>query len=483
MPKALPDMVQNLFLPFLWRNKRKYSFHADAESDKFPRMRPDLYPYFERALKSRGISHFEVYGERLQSRHFEAKDGAIEADQEAVEEGLALRVFQDGRSSFAYSTDLSDGGLDYLCQSATASLPFIDSDPDLPLPTSPAATSDPDLKNFDKTLEGVSESRKRELALILESTAKAYDPKVKHVRSASYDEKILEVRLFNSAGLDRSFRRTRCQIGVMAVAEAGSDAEGAYEFDSSPFFETLDPRTVGEAASRLALSYLGATTPKSRRGPVLLDPLVAGEILEVLAGSFQGEAIAKQRSYLQGKLGQKIYSSLLNIRDEALLPGAAASAPFDGEGMDSRDLNLVEAGVVSAYLLDRLYGRKLGLTPNASLVRRGIMRPPYISYSNLRIPPGSATDEELFREVGSGLLVTEVFGMHAANPVTGDFSVGIQGFAIEGGEKRGCVKKLALAGNLHQMMADIRAVGSRFRSHGNVGAPTLVIQEMAIGGA
>lgn len=433
-------------------------------------------------MKSQGIADFEAYFERVESRRFEAKDGAIDSAQSAVEEGLALRVFKEGRLGFAYSTDLSDSGIDYLCASVAASLPWVDSEPDLPLPEAPAAV-DPELRNFDAGLAGVPEARKRDLSLALEAAAKGVDSRVKHVRAAAYDEKTLSVRLRNSAGLDRAFRRTRCRIGVMSVAEAEGAAESGYEFDSSPFFERLDPRRVGEAASRLALSYLGATTPGSRRTPVLLDPLVAGEFLEVLAGSFQGDAVFKRRSFLEGKLGQRLYSPWLHIRDAGLLPEGSASSPFDGEGQNSRDLPLVEAGVVANLLLDRLYARKLGLKANASLVRRGLQRPPFLSYSNLVLEPGELSDEALFREIGSGILVTEAIGVHAANPVTGDFSVGVQGFLIEGGERRGAVKKLALAGNLHQMMADLRAVGSRYRTHGGVGAPTLAVQEMAIGGS
>jgi PmbA protein len=233
----------------------------------------------------------------------------------------------------------------------------------------------------------------------------------------------------------------------------------------------------------LALSYLGAETPSTRRVPVVLDPLVAGEILEILAVSFQGDQVFKKRSTLAGKLGERLYAPILEVVDDGLLPEGAGSAPFDGEGQPGRRLNLVRGGVVSNFLLDSGYARKLGLTPNASMVRRGLQRPPAISYSNLMIPPGKWSDPQLYREVGSGILVTETFGMHAANPITGDFSVGMQGFLIEGGEKRSPVKKLALAGNLHQLMAQVRAVGSRHRFQGNVGAPSLAIESMSVGGS
>ncbi|HKY62552.1 MAG TPA: TldD/PmbA family protein [bacterium] len=446
-------------------------------------MSQNHFDQIQKSLHSAKLEQFELFHERIESLHHEAKDGAIEASLVAVSEGLALRVFNEGKAAFACSTDLSPAGLERLVRSTVDTLPYLDAEPDQPPLVESVALPPVELKIDDPSLGSVPNSRKIQLALDLEAAARAVDAKIRHVRSASYDEKRSETRLRNSRGLDLSFRRSRCSLGVMAVAEQGEEAEGAYEFDSFPFFDRLDPQKVGAAAGRLALSYLGATTPSTRRVPVVLDPLVSGEILEVLAGSFPGEAVFKKRSFLEGKLGQRIYSPTLQVIDDSLLPEGAASSPFDGEGQPGRRLALIENGVVKNFLLDRLYARKLKLEPNASSVRRGVQRPPQIGYSNLFIPAGTLSDEAIFREVGAGILVTETFGMHAANPVTGDFSVGIQGFLIEGGEKRGPVKKLVLAGNLHAMMNAIRAVGSRHRFSGNVGAPTLALEAMAIGGS
>ncbi len=443
----------------------------------------DFYQRIHSALRPAQPDDFEIFHERVESLYYEAKDGAIEASLAAVQEGLALRVFRDSKTAFACTTDLSAAGIERLVRSAVETLPYIDSEPDQPLPSEPQALPSLDLQVEDAGLSAIANPRKIQLALDLEAAAQGVDPKIRHVRSASYDERRSEFRLRNSRGLDLSFRRSRCSLGVMAVAEQGEEAEGAYEFDSCPFFDRLDPQKVGVAAGRLALSYLGATTPSTRRVPVVLDPLVTGEILEVLAGSFPGETVFKKRSFLEGKLGQRIYSPLLQVIDDSLLAEGAASAPFDGEGQPGRRLALIENGVVKNFLLDRLYARKLKLEANGSAVRRGIQRPPQTGYSNLFIPAGTLSDEAIFREIGEGILVTETFGMHAANPVTGDFSVGIQGFLIEGGERRGPVKKLVWAGNLHEMMNAIRAIGSRHRFHGNVGAPTLAIEDMAIGGS
>jgi PmbA protein len=442
-----------------------------------------LYPILEKKLAGLGVKDFEVFYQKKIQRSFIAKDASLESAEESVQSGVALRLFKDHRTSFAYSTELSEGGLQGLCESAVAILPLIDPDEDYQLPKASSPSGEVDLKDFDPALNGLSPQKKLAVALTLEKSAQAVDPRVKHVRSAGYDEEIAETALMNSAGLSRSHRKTGCSVGVMAVAEEGEAAEGGYEFDFSPYFDALDPERVGRAAGELAVGYLGAQTPRTGRYPVILDPLVAGEFLQALSRSFQGDAVYKKSSFLAGKLGHQVYGDPITIVDDRSLPGGWESGPFDGEGQPSRCLTLVEHGRLQAYLLDGYYGRKLGTGGNASSVRQGIKQPPAISHSNLILKAGDLSDDEIFRQADRGILVTEVIGMHATDRITGDFSVGAQGFLIERGAKAAPVKKIAIAGNLHQIMKEIRWVGSRYRFYFNIGAPTLGFAEMAVSGA
>jgi PmbA protein len=449
----------------------------------FHSMLKDIYSTLEKILTPKGVKEFEVYYERQVTRNFEVKDFSLEAAKEAVNVGVSLRVFRDDRLSFAYSTDLSSSGLQDLAHAALRILPLVDADPDYGLPRQTLPFSNEDLQNFDRSLETLSPTKKIDLAIVMEKTAKGLDPRIKHVRSASYEEQILTRALRNSHGLNCSYTKSLCSLGVMAVAEEGSEAESAYEFDFSPSFSQLDPEKVGLAAANRALSYLGSVTPTTRKVPVVLDPLVCAEILGVLVHSLQGDEVFKQRSFLKGKLGQRVYSEMLNIFDDGLMPKGVGSSPFDGEGQPHQRIVLVEGGVLNNFLLDTYYARKLGMKNNAAAGRHGIKRAPGISYSNLFIQAGALSDEQIYQKIGAGVLVTDAIGMHAANPITGDFSVGIQGFLIEGGEITRPIKKVAIAGNLHQMMGEVVAVGLHHRYNFNIGAPTLAIREMALSGA
>lgn len=440
-----------------------------------------IYPQLEKILAAKKIREFELFFESRTTREYEAKDSALESAKEAVQRGLALRVFKDERQSFVSTTDLSERGLEDLAEGAAQILPLVDPDPAFGLPEN-RESSRVELRDWDATLDGVPVARKVQLALDLERNAKASHPRVKTVRSATYAEEQVSWELRNSHGFSGSHRKSECSLMVMAVAENGPDAESSYEFEVSPFFAVLDPEKVGREAGLKAASYLGSVTPPTRRLPVILHPLVATEVFAILTYSFQGDEVFKNRSQLKDKLGQKVYSSHLTVIDDALRSEGLGSAPFDGEGQPGRTLPLMESGVLKNYLVDQFYSRKLGLPANGSSRRSSLKRSPAISHSNWVVQPGSMSDEAIFREAGEAVWVTEAIGMHGSNPISGDFSVGAQGFLIEGGQKTRPVKKFAIAGNLHQMMADVEKVGLHHRFYSNIGAPTLLIRELAISG-
>ncbi len=437
----------------------------------------------ERALSRYSFQDFEAYYEKKIERSFLAREGTLDSSQEAVSEGLGLRIYKDRCRVYVSSTDLSDAGLDDLCRSAAEMLPLLEPDPEDGLPVPPPQQKSLDLRDWDSRLAQVSSVQKVQYALELERAARATHSKIKHVRSAAYHETLREITLWNSHQGTWQHEKSDCSLSLLAVAEQNGEAESGYEFAVSPFFSKLDPVQVGTAAARRAISALGGVTPQSQKLPVIFDPLVSCEFLEALAPSFRGDEIYKGRSSLAGRLGQRVYSPLLTVVDDRGLQEGVASLPFDGEGYPARRLPLVEQGKVQNFLMDTYYGKKMGTVGNGSCVRLGFDRPPSVGTSNLFIVSGDLSDEAIFAQFPQALWVTEVMGMHAIDAISGDFSVGVQGFEIHRGEVGRPVKKMALAGNLHRLFDDILAVGSHQRFYFSVGAPTLAFAELSLSGA
>jgi PmbA protein len=240
------------------------------------------------------------------------------------------------------------------------------------------------------------------------------------------------------------------------------------------------PEVVGKEAARRTLRRLGAHKVASTQVPVVLDPLVAGSILDNIADAVNGGAIYRQSSFLAGKLGEKIAGGNITLIDDGTMPGGFGTTPFDGEGVPTRRTPVIEQGVLKSYLLNTYTARKLGLktTGNAA---RGLAGNPGIGSGNFFLQPGGRTPKQIIGDVKSGFYVTEFLGF-GVNLVTGDFSRGASGLWIENGELTFPVEEVTVAGNLRDMLNSISEIGSDLEFRGSTACPTLRIDGMTIAG-
>src|SRR5262249_23766643 len=178
-------------------------------------------------------------------------------------------------------------------------------------------------------------------------------------------------------------------------------------------------------AARRTLRRLGARKVASTDVPVVLDPLIAGSVLDNIFDAVNGNAVYRQSSFLAGKLGERIAGNNVTLVDDGTMPGGFGTSPFDGEGVPSQRTLVIEKGVLKSYLLNTYAARKLGLntTGNAS---RGLTGNPGIGSGNFFLEPGTRTPEQIISEIKNGFYVTEFLGF-GVNLVTGDFSRGASG--------------------------------------------------------
>jgi len=439
-----------------------------------------LFQKIKNQLAARQIQEFELYFLREKNNEVEVKDQSVESFDSAESVGVSLRVLKNKRIGFSYTTDFSDESIQKMIERAEATSTLSDANDFFSF--SASSVSPLTWKDFDEKSAQLSPQIQTQMALELEKAALAYDSRVRKVRGASCSNNVSEVFLANSAGVFLNHSQTQNGISLMAVAEEGEEAESSYEFAFSNFFQNLNPEQVGSLGAKKALRYLGGVAGKNYRGPVLLDSLLAAEILEVLVSSFCGDALAKQRSLLEGKWGQKIFSDQLTLIDDGLLREGYASFPFDGEGQPKQKTILLEKGVFQNALFDQEYAKRLKKPATGSASREGIRRPPHIACSNCYWVPGKLSFEELTRKIGEGVYITDLVGLHTANPISGDFSVGAQGFEIRGGEITRPLKQIAVSGNLKEVMARVKEVGADLRFAFKMGSPSLLIEEMHISG-
>jgi len=439
-----------------------------------------LFGLVEREVARRGGGEAELYLSRERTRRYDARGGGIDSISFSDTLSLGVRVFRDGRMGFSYGFGGSGGEIARMVE--TAVFCADSSDPDsaygLPDPAGPP----PALSLFDPAWEGVGEREKADFASGLESAALAFDPRVKRVRSASLKEAVAEVRFWNSSGQAGAYAVSQYFASVDLSAEEDGEGQTGYGFGIARRFADLRLGAIAEEAGRRAVRMLGARRLRTGRWPAILENSASAELLEVLIPSFLASQVAKGKSMLAGRKGMPVASANVRIVDDPLDPAGSDAAVFDGEGTPSRPNVLVEDGVLKGFLSDSFWGRKLGTGSTGSCRRPGPKSPPGTGISNLLISPGDAAPVEMRKRMGSGIVLTEFLGIHTADPVSGDFSVGAAGIRFEGGEEKEPVRGFAVSGNILSLLSQVAQVGSDFRWFGNVGSPSLSVHEITVGG-
>jgi len=437
----------------------------------------------EKLLKG-NVENYEIFVSSESGLGVEAKDGKVDALKVRASSGVGLRTISKGRLGFGFSSVLTAEALRDMVDKTIKGSSVASEDRFLKFPE--AATPSvryEDLEVFDDSFGEAPEERKIDCALRIEEYARAYDPRVKRVRKASYQESIISSRIVNSNGIDMKHAATFFSGSVTAVAEDRGESQMGWDMDTSHKRSSIDPEKIGKGAAKNAVRMLGARKTANMKCPAVIENTVACELLEALASSLLGDNVQKGKSMLIGKTGKKIASSILNIWDNGIMPGGWSTSLFDGEGSPRNKTPLVLEGVCQGYLYDTYWAARAGARSTGNASRGNYKGVPGVGISNLYIEKGEKTFDELLKEVGDGLFITEVLGVHTINTVSGDFSLGAAGFWVEGGVAVYPVRGMAISGNLLRLFEKVGLCGSDMRFIGSIGAPSLFVQEIEASGS
>jgi PmbA protein len=395
-----------------------------------------------------------------------------------------MRLFKNSATALTYTTDFTDKSVKSLVKEAMEIVKVSGADKFNGLaPKEYLGTYEGKLMLFDDALAKLAPERKIEMAREAEAAGRAFDKRITNARGTSWFDSTGQLTLANSDGFVGQYPSTVASLSVQLVAEENDvkQTDGWYTFNR--YANKLDSaKSVGEEAARRAISKLGGKKVKSQTVPVVIDRLVAGQLVGWVFGAASGRSIFRKSSFLVDQLGKDIASPLITIVDDATMSDGPGSRPFDAEGVKSSQVTVVENGALKNYVCDSYSARRLNLRPTGNAAR-SYQSLPGVGSTNLYIKNGTSDPRAMIRSVKSGLYVTSLFGF-GFNGVTGDVSQGANGFWIENGELTYPVQEITLAGNLMKLMKNITAVGNdlSFKFGGSAG-PTLLISEAAIGGA
>jgi PmbA protein len=425
----------------------------------------------EAALR-KGADSAEVYLKLSKGLSVDAKGQEVESVESSVDFGYALRVIKDQKLGFSFSTVIDDakGVVERAIETAQWTGP--DEYLNLPGPLPPRQ-----VEVFDPAIASLGEDAAITHAMAIEKAARDADRRITKVRKSSASFSSGETLIMNSKGVEVRYATTAASAQITVAAEDGSDSQAGWDFDGSRFLEDISFHAVGRTAAERALRLLGARTIDSVKAPVILDNSVAVDFLGIFSRLLSSESVQKGKSLLAGRLGQEVISPVVSITDDGGLPRRLGSRPADDEGVATARKDLIREGVVKGFLYNTVTARKDGVVSTGNAVKGGFAALPSVGPSNLCliVAPEFTLPGGLFQAAERCLYVTEAMGVHTANPVSGEFSIGVSGLWVEKGVIRYPVKEAVISGNILDFFRGVEAAGDDLRYYGNMGSPSLLI--------
>ena len=385
---------------------------------------------------------------------------------------LGISVYMGQQKGNASTSDLSEGAIRNAVEAALAIAKYTSLDDCTGLADKDLMAFDaPDLELYHAA--DVDVDKATELALQAEKAALEVDEHIINSNGASFNSHTGVKVYGNSHGMLQSYLSSRYSLSCSVIGGGEDALENDYEYTISREFDKLQsPIWVGENCAKKVVSRLNPQKLSTREVPVIFLNDVATGLISHFAAAISGGSLYRKSSFLLDHLGKQVLPDWFNISERPHLLRRLASTPFDSEGVRTQDREIVEGGILQTYLVTSYSGKKLGMpsTGHAGGIHNWLVKP------NLA---GGLT--ALLRQMGTGLLVTDVMGQ-GVNIVTGDYSRGASGFWVENGEIQYPVAEITIAGQLQDMLKNMVAVADDIEHRSNIQTGSILLDKMKISG-
>ncbi len=385
---------------------------------------------------------------------------------------LGITVYRGQRKGSASTSDLSEKAIQQTVLAALDIAQYTSEDPFAgPAPKELMVKEIPDLDLFHPDTPDPDHAA--QIAIAAEQKALSFSDKIKQSDGASYDSHYGIKVYGNSHGLLASYASSRHSTSCCVIGQgANGEMERDYSYTVARHKDDLwTPETVGLKAAEKTVSRLDARKLSTGKYPVMFAADVATGLIGHLVMAISGGNLYRKSSFLLDQLGEQVLPQWFNISERPHVLRGLASSPFDSEGVFTQDREIITDGVLATYLLTSYAARKMDMTPTGHA--GGI--------HNWYIQSTGQDFEQMLKDLGTGLLVTEVMGQ-GVNIVTGDYSRGAAGFWIENGQIQFPVSEITIASNLKEMFKQIVAVGNDVETRSQIQTGSILLESMKVAG-
>ena len=410
-------------------------------------------------------------------------NGEVDKTAHALDRSLQLQLFVEGRFGSFSSNRLEKEGLEAFIREAIGTVRMLEADACRALPAPGRLAKDAvtgrELNLYDPACESLTAEQRRELALCSMAWARL----ICHTgaqragrisgwklisEEGEYSDSVFDSLTLDSQGLEARHTETSFEIGYESTVE---DAEGrhfsSYWWDATPRLRDLRLEDCARKACERAVAQMNPQNVPSGKYTLILDSECASKVLTPVLNALGGYSLQQKNSFLSDSLGKRVFPEGLTILDVPRTPGDTGCRLFDSEGVATREMPIIENGVVKTYFLNTYISRKMEMEPTVEDATR------------VKVLPfgGCRTQEEVLKKVGDGILVTGFNGGNS-NPATGNFSYGIEGFVIQDGKRLHPVREMLITGNFLTLWNHLIAVADDARPCLSKLVPTLAFQEV-----
>jgi PmbA protein len=435
----------------------------------------DLESIIERALeeaRTRGASQAEAAVSQDTGLSVGVRLGEVETLEHQRDRSMGVTVYFGQRKGSASTADFSLEAVRATVAKACSIARFTAEDAASGLADAALMARTPQSLDLSHPWS-ITADRAIEIAKSCEAAALGFDPRINNSEGASLGTHQGLHVYGNTHGFVGGYPTTSHTLSCVVLAGTGEDMQRDYWYSSSRDWHELEPaEAIGRESARRTIARLGPRKLSTRRASVLFVPEIARGLIGHFVAAIRGSSQYRQSSFLLNSVGQQVFPAGFSIAERPHIAKGMGSAPFDDEGVATRDRELVADGVLTGYILSSYSARKLGLetTGNAG------------GAHNLLVAPTlTGGMDALLARLGTGLLVTELMGQ-GINMVTGDYSRGAAGFWVENGAIQYPVAEITIAGNLRDMLSGIAAVGDDIDARGGTRVGSILLQEMTIAG-
>ncbi len=457
---------------------------------------PDLLEATVRAGLRTGGDFAEVFVEDRRSMSAVLDDGRIEELTSGRDRGAGVRVVVGDTTGFAHTADLSAAGLESAAAAAAAAARSggggtravaLTGTGRLPAPRAEVMPGD------------VPKADKVALLLRADAAARAQDAAIAQV-TARYGDGRRRIQIANSEGLltGDDQVRTLCSISCVANGDTGMQTgrESVGHTMGFELFDRIDVDELAERAARRALTKLAAVPAPSGEMPVVVGPGGGGVLFHEACGhGLEADLIAKSASVFAGRRGDTVAAPMVTLVDDGTMDGEWGRYAIDDEGRPAQRNVLIEDGVLTDYMWDRLRAVKEGRPSSGNGRRQSYRHLPMVRMTNTYLGSGPDDPAEIVAGTDHGVYVAQLGGGQV-NTATGDFVFGMtEAYLIEDGELTAPIREGNLIGNGPQTLLDIDAIAGDFAmgSPGTCGkdgqgvpvgdgTPTLRVTRLTVGG-